>query len=55
MKKYVLIDPSGNEIATMASSLAEAKSNFAYRLAHWPYGLFMPRAKAWAEDTREAK
>lgn len=54
MKKYILVDPSGETIATMATSLAEAKSNFAYRLAHWPYGMFMPRAKAWAEDTKEA-
>ena len=54
MKKYILVDPSGETIATMASSLAEAKSNFAYRLAHWPYGLFVDKAKAWAEDTKEA-
>lgn len=54
MKKYILVDPSGTEIATMATSLAEAKSNFAYRLSHWPYGLFVDKAKAWAEDTKEA-
>lgn len=54
MRKYTLIDPSGETIATMATSLAEAKSNFAYRLAHWPYGMFVTDAKAWAQDTKEA-
>ena len=49
-----MIDPSGETIATMATSLDEAKSNFAYRLAHWPYGMIMPKAKAWAQDAKEA-
>ena len=54
MRKYILVDPSGETITTMATSLAEAKSNFAYRLSHWPYGMFVADAKAWAADTKEA-
>ena len=55
MKKYVLVDPSGDWLATMATSLEKAKSNFAYRLSHRPYGMFVADAKAWAEDAEEAR
>lgn len=54
MKKYVLVDPSGDTITTMATSLRKAKSNFAFRLSKKPYGMFVADAKAWAEDTKEA-
>ena len=54
MRKYVLTDPSGDRIATMAASLEKAKSNFAYRLSHRPYGMFIADAKTWAEDAKEA-
>ena len=55
MKKYVLVDPSGDRIATMAASLEKAKSNFAYRMSRRPYGMFVADAKAWAEDAKEAR
>lgn len=54
MKHYILVDPSGDTIATMAPSLEKARANFAWRLTRPPYGLFMPRARAWAQDTKEA-
>lgn len=53
MKKFILKDPSGDTIATMAPSLEKARANFAWRLTKSPYGLFMPRARAWAQDTKE--
>ena len=55
MRKYVLTDPSGDTIATMATSLEKAKSNFAYRLSRRPYGMFAADARAWAENAEEAK
>ena len=54
MKKYLLKDPSGDTIATMAPSLAKARANFTYRLSRQPYGMFIADAKAWAQDTKEA-
>ena len=55
MRKYVLTDPSGDQIATMATSLEKAKSNFACRLSRRPYGMFVADAKAWAENAKEAR
>lgn len=54
MKKYMLRDPSGDTIATMAPSLEKAMANFTYRLSRQPYGMFIADAKAWAADTKEA-
>lgn len=54
MKKFLLTDPSGDTIATMAPSLAKAMANFTYRLSRQPYGMFIADAKAWAQDTKEA-
>jgi len=55
MKKFVLKDPSGDTIATMAPSLEKARANFTYRLTRQPYGMFVADAKAWAADAKEAK
>lgn len=54
MKRYRLRDPSGSWMTTTAPSLARAKSNFAWRLTQWPYGMFLQRAREWARDTEEA-
>jgi len=51
MEKYILTDPSGDIITTMATSLAKAKSNFTWRLTKPPYGLFIEHAREWARST----
>lgn len=52
MKKFVLTFPNGVTEATMAPTLAKAKSNFAWRLRR--LGVYDPVARRWAEGAKEA-